>query len=214
VAVSATADDLRLQYGAAWKVATDPKLDRARLEEGTHFVESIRSTRERWKHFCRSWDEREVAGSVDGIETKPTPAEKLAVLREANPDNLVLILQGEISDFFVNQCEVPSGWVAGLDAFTRVMAFQAIRGGSGGPQPEDHDGTDAHQLPHLAAGAIVVTRDQKFIDEVDLCGTHLAPWVCSDEQILRAPPHGRPDDPRARENGAGFVRHPMQKPAQ
>jgi hypothetical protein len=203
---SVSAEDLHRQYESAWEVATDPNFDRARLEEGAVLVESIRGMRERWKHFCRTWRERAVDGTVDGIETKAAPAEKLRVLREANPHELVPILQSVIADCFTNEHGLPSGWVAGLDAFTRLMAFQAIHGGSGARPPGHHDGPDAHQLPHLAAGAIVVTRDQNFIDEVDRCGTRLAPWVCTDEQILRAPPPGRPDDARARESGAGFVR--------
>ncbi len=207
-----SADDLRRQHESAWEVATDPKFDRARLEEGAALVESVRSIRERWKHFCRTWRERAVHGIVDGIHTEAASAENLPVLREANSDKLVPILQDQITEFFTNECGLPSDWVAGLDAFTRLMAFQAIHGGGGGRPPADHDGPDAHQLPHLAAGAIVVTGDQNFINEVDRCGTHLAPWVCNVEQILRAPPRGRPDDPRARENGAGFVRLRVEKP--
>jgi hypothetical protein len=163
--------------------------------------------------FCRPWPERD--GGRDRIREalgdRPGPdadSETKRAYRNARNElrgNLVAGLQRLVAEFLVGS-GVPEGWVVGLDAFTRLMAYQAIKSAMGEELVALHDGGDAHQLAHLATGAIMVTRDTTFLRRLDSIGTHLAPYACTDAQILYAPPFGLPNDPRARENTAGFSR--------
>lgn len=174
------------QYAADWWTALGTRRItaakwRALAERGCRLRDEFDQN---WRTLCRR---------LDGPEDARWRAERGA--------------ESSVRSYVEHAVGVDSVVAQRIDAWLSVIAHRLERTAIGAMTPGTNDARDNRLLVHLGMGHVLLTRDTRFIEAVDACGTYQAPWVRTLPDLLDLPlPEGPPWGERARAQAHAFTR--------
>jgi hypothetical protein len=165
--------------------------------------QELAERKDTWLRLAENWRAR-ARESMDETERR-----NLAIMRAADANKLRRAMVRLLREAHPAPRMRPPRADQRFHAYLAVMGRRLLRSGGGAETATGNDAQDLAQLMHIGERAVVVTRDEKLLSDVDASWTFQAPWVRTLVEVLTEPlPLGRPWGRTLRGARRRFLRRP------